>query len=311
MKYINNTLDFKIEEDTVITLGKFDGLHRGHELLMENLLDLQERKGLRSVVFTFDIPPKAKVYNEIAKQLTTNAEKLHIFEETGVDYLIECPFTDEVRAMHPETFIRWIVESLHVRYIVVGKDFRFGYQRAGDYQILKQNEQTYGYQTIVLEKMQEDGRDISSTYIREELAAGNLEKANHLLGYDFFIRNPVIHGKQIGRTIGIPTINMRVTPEKIIPPHGVYVTRVVIGENWYMGVTNVGCKPTIEGDNPVGVETYIMDFCQNLYDREVQIDFLSYIRPEKKFSSLDELNAQMREDIRMSRNYYNNITKMC
>lgn len=311
MKYINNTLDFKIEEDTVITLGKFDGLHRGHELLMENLLDLQERKGLRSVVFTFDIPPKAKVCKEMAKQLTTNAEKLHIFEKTGVDYLIECPFTDEVRAMDPETFIRWIVESLHVRYIVVGKDFRFGYQRAGDYQILKQNEQTYGYQTIVLEKIQEDGRDISSTYIREELAAGNLEKANHLLGYDFFIRNPVIHGKQIGRTIGIPTINMRVAPEKIIPPHGVYVTRVVIGENWYMGVTNVGCKPTIEGDNPVGVETYIMDFCQNLYDREVQIDFLSYIRPEKKFSSLDELKAQMRKDIRMSRNYYNNITKMC
>lgn len=189
MEYIKNRLDYTIKEETVITLGKFDGLHRGHELLMENLFAKGRACGYRTVVFTFDIPPRRQVDEAEARVLTTNEEKRYIFERTGVDYLFECPFTREVMCMPPERFIAWIVEALHVRCIVVGEDFHFGYRRAGDYRVLQACADRYGYEVIVLEKMKEDGRDISSSFVREELLKGNIEKANRLLGYEFFVRS--------------------------------------------------------------------------------------------------------------------------
>lgn len=304
MKYIRDTLDFSVKEPSAITLGKFDGLHRGHELLMENLLNQSAENGYRSIVFTFDIPPTRKTGKVEAQVLTTNEEKYHIFEETGVDYLIECPFTNKVMCMEPEKFVRWIVSALHVKCMIVGKDFHFGHNRGGDYRLLEKLSRELGYHVIVLEKIQEDGRDISSTFVREEIKKGAIEKANHLLGYEFFVKSKVIHGKQIGRTIGIPTINMTLPPEKILPPNGVYVTRVMIGEQWYQGVSNVGCKPTIAGNNPIGIETYIIDFCQNLYDKIVTIQFLHYIRPEMKFDSIDDLKHQMNCDIAKAENYF-------
>lgn len=307
MEYIKNTLDFQVENPTVITLGKFDGLHRGHELLMEALLNKSHACGWKSVVFTFDIPPRTKVLEEKAALLTTKAEKVYLFEQTGVDYLIECPFTEEVRSMDPAKFIEWIVKTLHIKCIVAGKDFRFGYNRAGDYHVLEKYAAVYGYETMILDKMQEDGRDISSTYIREELFRGHIEKVNHMLGYEFFVKSFVVHGKKIGRTIGIPTINMVFPEEKLLPPNGVYVTRVVCNDKWYQGVSNVGCKPTIGADNPIGVETYIIDFCQDLYDQLVEVHFLSYLRPEKKFASMEELKQQMQSDIAEARNYYRKI----
>lgn len=309
MEYIRNTQKFRVLEPSVITLGKFDGLHRGHELLMENLKNASANAGYKTIVFTFDIPPKNKVDKAEYKVLTTNSEKHVIFEETGVDYLIECPFTQDIMCMEPELFIKWIVEALTIKCIVVGKDFRFGHDRAGDYRTLEKFASKYGYEVIVLEKMQEDGRDISSTYVREEIAKGNIPKANHLLGYEYFVKSKVVHGKRIGRTIGIPTINMILPAEKLLPPNGVYVTKVFVGENWYMGVSNVGCKPTIAGDNPIGVETYIIDFCQDVYGKEVTVKFLEFLRPEKKFDSIEDLKTQMNADIVRTERYYRNITK--
>ena len=207
MKYIKNTLDFHVGEPTVISLGKFDGIHRGHELLMEKLAQKKE-EGLKAAIFTFDIPPKKNVEHIEAKVLTTNEEKMHIFEGIGIDYLIECPFTREVMCMEPEDFIRMLVEKLNVKCIVAGEDFHFGHNRRGDYQMLKRYAPVYGYEALILSKMKEDERDISSTFVREEIMAGNIEKANHLLGYRYFVTGMVKHGNQIGRTIGIPTINL-------------------------------------------------------------------------------------------------------
>ena len=213
MKYIKNTTEFYIEENTVLSLGKFDGIHRGHELLLSHMA-AKKKEGLAAAIFTFDIPPSRNVLGAASKVLTTNAEKMHIFERLGVDYLIECPFTQEIRCMEAEAFIEKIVRQLHVKCMVVGEDFRFGHQRRGDYRMLLAQEKQLGYQAIVVEKMQEDARDISSTFIREEITAGNIAKANHLLGYRYFVTGEVVHGNQFGRTMGIPTMNQLPPEEK-------------------------------------------------------------------------------------------------
>ena len=303
MQYIHNTFDFKIEEDTVITLGKFDGLHRGHELLMENLLNWREKYRYKAVVFTFDIPPRQQVNGVDTRVLTTNEEKRAIFERSGVDYLIECPFTPEVMCMEPKAFIEWMVNALHARCFVIGNDFRFGHNRAGDYEVLRQYAVEFGYEVVVLDKIQEDGRDISSTYIREEIGQGHIEKANNLLVYEFFAKSMIIHGKQLGRKIGIPTINMEFPPEKLLPPNGVYVTRVLMDGVWHKGVTNVGCKPTVSDSHLIGVETHILDFSGNVYGKEAEVCFLHYIRPEQKFASIEDLQAQMERDVMTSRQF--------
>jgi len=308
MKYIRKTLDFQLEEPTAVTLGKFDGLHRGHELLMNTVLEYSRNYNVASVAFTFDIPPRNKVEEIIANVLTTNEEKQYIFEKQGIDYLIECPFTTEVMSMEPRDFIAWISKSLHMKYVVVGDDFHFGHKRAGDYHTLQKHEKEFGYKTVVLDKLKDSNRDISSTYVREKIADGNIKKANQLLGYNYFIKSEIVHGKKLGRRIGIPTINMILPADKLLPPNGVYVTEVLVDEKKYMGVTNVGCKPTVSDEHIVGVETYIDNFDQDIYGEKIVVSFIDFIRPEMKFASVEELKAQMLSDIEVAKKCYKNIT---
>lgn len=308
MKYIKHTLNFQIEEPTVVTLGKFDGLHRGHEKLVHALLEYKKSNDVASVAFTFDIPPRNRIEDYSSKVLTTNEEKEYIFDTTGIDYLIECPFTEEVMCMEPKAFIEWIVKALNMKCVVVGDDFRFGHKRAGDYHTLKLFEKEFGYKTIVIDKMKDENRDISSTYVREEIAAGNLKKANELLGYHYFIKSDVVHGKKIGRTIGVPTINMVLPFNKLLPPNGVYVTEVEVDAVTYVGVTNVGCKPTVSDSDMVGVETYILDFDKDVYGDSIVVSFVEYIRPEVKFDSVEQLKQQLVSDIEVARKYYENVT---
>lgn len=308
MKYIKNTLDFQLEEPTAVTLGKFDGLHRGHELLMHTVLEYSRNYNVASVAFTFDMPPQNRVEEIIASVLTTNEEKQYIFEKQGIDYLIECPFTQEVMSMEPKAFIAWISKVLQMKFVVVGDDFRFGHKRAGDYHTLQQYEEEFGYKTIVLDKLKDSNRDISSTYVREKIADGNIKKANQLLGYKYFIKSEILHGRKLGRTIGIPTINMILPSNKLLPPNGVYVTEVLVDGKTYMGVTNVGCKPTVSSENIVGVETYIDEFNQDVYGEKIVVSFIDFIRPEQKFANVEELKAQMMSDIKVARKCYKNIT---
>ncbi len=303
MIYLRGTTEFQIEEPTVMTFGKFDGIHRGHKMLLDTLLD-KKKDDYKAVVFTFDIPPRKEVSNDEGAVLTTNEEKLHIFENLGIDYVVECPFTAEIRNMEAVDFIKMIVDKLHVKFMVVGTDFHFGHNRTGDYKLLMEYAEVFGYEVQVVEKMQCDGRDISSTFVREEIKAGNIEKANELLGVPYFIQGIVEHGNQIGRTIGFPTINLIPEEEKLLPPFGVYVTKVFIGGEEYCGVTNVGRKPTIEGDNPIGVETNVLDFSDDVYNSTVEVEFLHGIRGETKFESIDALKAQLQQDIKIARIYF-------
>lgn len=304
MEYIKGTTTFKIEEPTVLSLGKFDGLHRGHELLMDYVFQ-KKKEGLKAAIFTFDIPPKKNVEHIQTQVLTTNEEKCRLFEEIGIDYLIECPFTQEVMCMEPEAFIEMMVRQLKVKCMVVGKDFHFGHNRRGDYRMLQKYADEFDYEVEVVDKMQEDGRDISSTFVREQIMAGNMEKANALLGYGYFVEGTVLHGRKMGKAVlGIPTINLIPPKEKLLPPFGVYLSITEWNGKSYPGITNIGCKPTIEGENPTGVETHIFDFQEEIYGKEVKVSFISKIREEKKFASLDALKEQMARDVAFGKQYF-------
>lgn len=185
MEYISKTLDFHVKEPSVISFGKFDGLHRGHEFLMEKQIEQSNLHGYKRIIFTFDIPPKSEVLGVESKVIITNDEKEYVFEKSGIDYLIECPFVPQVMTMEADAFVRWIVKSLNVKCIIVGDDFRFGHNRAGDHRMLSAMAGELGYELIVVDKIKDGDRDISSTYIREEIAAGHIKKANELLGYPF------------------------------------------------------------------------------------------------------------------------------
>lgn len=296
MQYITGTREFQIEEPTAVALGKFDGLHRGHQKLLKEVLHFRE-KGYRPAVFTFETAPGTLMKGSLQTMITTNAERKENLERAGVEYLVEYPFNQEVAHMDPEEFVRHIlVEQMGARAIISGPDGRFGYQRRGDVEMLRQLAPRYGYELVVVQKAMDGDREISSTYVREELALGHIEKANELLGYTYMIHGRVIHGKHLGSTLGFPTVNIQPKVQKHLPAFGVYLSRTVIDGNLYDSITNIGRKPTIEGQHPVGVETYIYDLNQDLYDKWIEVQLLKFMRPETHFSGIEELKHQVLSD---------------
>lgn len=303
MEYIRRTTEFHIDEPCALSLGKFDGIHKGHDLLLEHMKH-RKQEGLAAVLFTFDIPPRPDRLGRVQKVLTTNEEKVAICERHGLDYLVECPFTPEIMGMEPEAFIEMLVRSMDVKCIVAGTDFHFGHNRRGDHYLLAQYAEHYGYELVVVDKVRYEGEDISSSRIRTEVEAGNMERASVLLGYDYFVAGRVVHGNHLGSSVlGIPTVNVIPAENKLLPPFGVYVCRVMLGDKVYGGIANVGCKPTIEGDNPVAVEAHIFDFAEDVYGEQLEISFLSRVRPERRFASVELLKRQMEEDVRYGREY--------
>lgn len=305
MEYITNTRDFQIKEPCVVTLGKFDGRHRGHQKLLKTMLEIKNQKGYGTGVFTFDSSPLALVEKRPQKVITTNMERKNNLEKIGIDYLVEYPFTEETARMSPEEFVKNVLAGqMNAKVIVVGTDCSFGYKGAGNADSLNLWKETYGYDLVVIHKEQADQRDISSTYIREELDAGNMEKTNELLGEPYAIHGIVVHGNHIGGAVlGFPTANIIPPPEKYLPAYGVYVSRVYAEGRYYGGVTNIGRKPTVEGGSPVGVETFIFGINKDIYGKNIEVQLLHFIRPERKFEGLDQLKAQIGRDKEFSARY--------
>lgn len=298
MEYITGSREFQIEVPTVVSIGKFDGRHRGHQKLLKTMLGLKAEKGYQTAVFTFQVPPAALISGCEQKMITTNYERRQNLCKIGIDYLVEYPFSNEVAHMPAEEFVEKIlVTQMNAKAIVVGTDCGFGYRRAGNAQLLKKLQDVYGYELIVIEKAKDEDRVISSTYVREEMDRGNMEKANELLGEPYAIHGIVVHGNHIGGPLlGFPTANLVPPEEKYLPPFGVYVSIVAVNGRTYGGISNIGRKPTIDGVNPVGVETFIFGIDQDIYGKPMEVQLLHFVRPEQKFDGLDALKGQIERD---------------
>mgnify|MGYP002795726577 CR=1 FL=1 len=257
---IINGLDFKIE-NSAVSLGKFDGFHRGHRLLLNRIL---EQKDMHATIFTFDGIWKGP-------QIYVEQEKRDLLQRLGVEREVLFPFREETKSMTPEAFIQEIlVERMDAKLICVGEDFRFGCGRRGNVEMLDEYASKYGYELCVFPKICEDGEVISSTRIRRELAEGKIETANRLLGDPYFVSGEVVHGNALGRTIGMPTANLVPGSQKLLPVYGVYASRVEVDGKIYAGVTNVGVKPTV-GASQANVETTLLHFDGDLYGKQMKV----------------------------------------
>lgn len=296
MEFMNQLSQLYIKDKTAVTLGKFDGLHRGHKLLLNQVLRKKE-EGYRAAIFTFDMPPKNVLRGVQGQMILTNEERTALLKKYKVDILFECPFTKEIAGMEPEAFVAEILlNRMNAGYIVVGTDFRFGHERAGDIYLLDRLSRKYHFKLMVLAKEQYDGRDISSTYVREVLRKGNLELATYLLGYPYFVTGEVVQGKKLGRQLGIPTINQLPKENKLLPPNGVYASRVWIDGEVYDSMTNIGVRPTVEETEIRNVETHMFDFDRDVYGKNVKVELLCLERPEQKFESIEALKVQLHRD---------------
>lgn len=304
MKIIEKTTEFRIGQETAVAIGKFDGFHRGHQKLLNRIKEQKER-GLAAVVFTFVPSPAAFFSKEPERDLTTIAEKRKIFEEAGVDYLIEYPFYQEIADMDPEIYIsKVLVEQLNAKCIVAGEDVSFGKKGLGDCRLLKEKAMQYGYEVVIIDKVLYKGKEVSSTYVREAVRQGDMELAEQLLGQPYHVGGTIIHGRHLGSSLGMPTVNIVPPEQKLLPPNGVYFSYIKMDGNTYQGITNIGTKPTVSGEAAMGVETYIYDFSRDVYGQEAEVYLLHYKRPEMRFDGIDALKAQMASDIAKGREYH-------
>lgn len=302
MYIIENTTEFQLDGSSAVAIGKFDGIHQGHQKLIHKIIG-QKEKGRLATVFTFDTSASAFFAGE-EKELTVKGEKRAIFEAMGVDVLIEFPLNQETAATEPAEFVhRYLVKQMRTAYICAGTDLSFGRKGAGNYELLQQYTDAYGYQVELIDKVKMDGEDVSSTRVRDAVRAGRMEEVTRMLGTPYSVSGIVEHGKRLGRTIGMPTANLIPDKDKLLPPNGVYYSQVMLGGKLYRSISNIGCKPTVSDRKIMGVETYLYDFEGDIYGRDIIVQLLAFRRPEMKFDGVESLKAQMEKDIEAGRSY--------
>ncbi len=297
--------DFYIEEDTVLSLGKFDGEHKGHRKIFNKLLEVVELKGLKGAILTFDVSPSKltntdkEVYN-----ISTSDEKRQYFENLGVDYLVEYPFDRAILTMPARDFvIDILINRMKMKAIVAGTDCSFGYKKSGNIELLREMSAEYNFEVYEIEKETDsEDREISSSLIKELIVSGYVFKANELLEDIYTLRSTVVEGNKIGKIkLGFPTANIYPPKDKLIPKLGVYATFIKLLEDGrvFLGLSNIGTNPSIKDDKDIHrlrIETHIYDFDEDIYNKEIELGFVEFIREQKKFNSLEELKAQIAKD---------------
>jgi riboflavin kinase/FMN adenylyltransferase len=287
-------------QNTVITIGSFDGVHNGHKKILSQVKSLAEEVKGESIVITFHPHPRfvLKGKNDDLKLITSIVEKTDLLEKCGIQHLVIVPFSDEFSQQSPEDYLTdFLIQHFHPAYIVIGYDHRFGKNRAGDIAFLKKFEKKHDFKVVEIEKQTIEDISISSTKIRKSLDTKEILNANQLLGHRFMLHGKVVKGKKVGRTIGFPTANIEVADkDKLIPPFGIYAVWAFLGEKKYGGMLYIGNRPTLKDNDNVSIEVNLFEFDDDIYDKYLWIEFVDFIRNDKKFDGLEALQMALGRD---------------
>ncbi len=297
---------FKKLPNLVIALGNFDGVHMGHRELIRKTVTIAQEINGTPALFTFDPHPMKVLQPDAAPALLlTREDKIRMMSELGIQVMIIAPFSEAMARLKPETFVYDILQStIAAQEIVVGYNYTFGRRGEGDPVLLQQLAQQSGYRLTIIPPVFAGRYEVSSSFIRQFLLAGDVEKAGQLLGYQPFIRGWVTTGDRRGREIGFPTANLDLPEELLAPAHGVYAVNVLIKGDSYCGVANIGIKPTFAHQRPKNLEVHILDFCQDVYGQEVKVIFLARLREEKTFCDAAELVRQINADCAAAKDFF-------
>lgn len=303
MQHVYKLEDLQLDKPSMVTIGVFDGLHRGHQHLIRSLVAEAHRDNLLAGVMTFHPHPDEVIQGVKGRYyLTTIEERAVLLEGLGVDYLVTHPFNRDVMQVRAADFVARLVEYMKLCCLWVGADFALGYKREGNVAFLTEQGAVHGFTVSAIELVDSESNVVSSTTIRAALLDGDLRTSHNLLGRSYSVAGKVIHGKKRGRELGYPTANIDVPAHKLIPANGVYAGWAFLNDVRHMAAINVGYSPTF-GNKDVTVEAYLLDFQREIYGETLTITFEKYLRPEMKFNSLDELIEQMGKDVERGRAY--------
>jgi riboflavin kinase/FMN adenylyltransferase len=309
LKIFNSINDFESTKKTILTLGTFDGVHIGHRKILEKLTQNTENGKYESLVLTFFQHPRIvlQIQSDV-KLLNTIGEKIDLLESLGLQNLVIHPFDESFSRLTAEEFVKTVlVDRFHIQKIIIGHDHRFGRNRTANIDDLITFGEQYGFEVEQISVQEIKDVSISSTKIRNALMEGNMALANEYLGYEYFLTGIVSKGKQLGRTIGFPTANLQIAEnDKLIPRNGVYVVKSIINQKEVFGMMNIGFNPTVAGDK-LSIEVHYFDFDADLYNQEIRVSILEYLRPEQKFDSIALLKEQLKKDKYSSLAYIKNL----
>ncbi|MBO5000169.1 MAG: bifunctional riboflavin kinase/FAD synthetase [Bacteroidaceae bacterium] len=283
---------------SVATIGFFDGVHLGHRYLIDQVKIAASQCGWCSSIITFPIHPRQVIQSDYQPQLLSSPdEKLELLASTGVDNCILLPFTKELSLLTAKEFMQLLYDTYKVRMLVIGYDNRFGHNRAETFEDYCRSGQELGIHIMQATAYTQEQDKVSSSAIRRALLTGDIETSKKYLGYDYFLEGTVVNGYKVGRKIGFPTANLQVDfPHKLIPSVGVYAVYVYVEGKQWKGMLNIGHRPTLNNGNNLSIEVHILDFQSDIYNHKIRIEFIHFLRPELKFSSVDELVSQMQKD---------------
>lgn len=294
---------------SAVTLGVFDGVHRGHQHLVSTLCERARAEQLAAIALTFHPHPQTVLRpGSVVTYLTSLEERVELLQSLGLDAVGVLAFTSELAQLSPREFLALLAEELQMKLLVVGPDFALGRNRSGTLDVIRDIGGELGFGVEIAPMLEEEDEKVGSTPIRQALSGGDLGKVWRLLGRPFSLRGPVVLGDQRGRTLGFPTANIAIGLDRALPAFGIYVTRAYLRENHYESCTNIGIRPTFDVEPTPTIETFIIDFDGGIYGEELKIELLERLRGEEKFESVDALVAQMHHDIDVTRAYFDGHT---
>lgn len=301
MKIIEIDLNYKAKEESVIALGNFDGVHKGHIKLIQKAIENAKKLNIKSSLLLFNEHTDNLIKVGKKDIITTNNTKFEILDSLVVDIIYLINFTKEFMSYSPIKFLdEFLAKNLKIKGVVVGYDYTYGYKKSGDVNFLNENKSLF--ETIeVIEQISYDGEKISSSLIRKLIEAGKIKEANFLLSRPYKLIGKIIHAKGLGKKMGYPTANLELMDNFVIPKFGVYDTDIIVKGKKYKASTNIGTNPTVEHDG-IKIEAHILDFNEDIYGEIVELELLDFVRPELKFNSIDELFKQIAKDVLVTKN---------